>query len=151
VNIFTLLAENASPTLREQLDRIILVSNGVIGLASETLVESDIPPVVVDSTSTARPMLTPQVTQLIASPTITLPTAVPTSTVPDYELLPTSTDLIVIEPATTPTPTVAATVVASDDGEEDQVDKEDKEKDKDKDKDLPVPPRRPINPPGLNK
>ncbi len=155
VGIFNQLAEHASPALRELIDRIVLVSNGVIGLASETLVDTGAPGIVVDATSTVQPTPSPLATQVLATSTIARPTAVLSATLPYYELLPTATQPVATELGPTPTPTLIVTVVAEDgdgDGEEeeDKEDKDEKVKDKDK-KDLPVPPNRPIDPPGLNK
>ena len=158
VGIFNQLASNASPTLRELIDRIELVSNGVISLASETLVDTGAPGIVVDATSTVQPTPTPLATQVLATSTIARPTAVPSATLPYYELLPTATLPVDTGLGPTPTPILVVTVVAEDDVEEkdkeDRDDKEDKDKDeivKDRDKDLPDPIRRPIDPPGLNK
>lgn len=150
VGIFSLLAVNAPPALREQIDRIILVSNGVIGLAYDTLVDTELP-IVVEITTTAQPTTTPLATQVPATPTVSVPTAALTSTVPVYELLPTGTPVFGIEPTSTPAPSLDPTVVASDNDEDEDKVKEDKDKVKDKDKDLPDPTRRPIDPPGLNK
>lgn len=148
VVIFNQLAENAPPSLREMIDRIILVSSGVIGLASETVVDPGLPSLVAN---TVVPQTTPLplITLLPASSTQVLLTPAPTSTLPYYELLPTSIELVIIDPDSTPTPTPVVTVVA--DGDEDEEDKDKVDKVKDKDKDLPDPPNRPINPPGLNK
>jgi hypothetical protein len=148
VAIFNQLASNASPALRELIDRIVLVSNGVIGLASETLVDTNVPGFVVDVSSTVQPTSTPLATQVLATSTVARLTAVPSATLPYYEWLPTATQPVATELGPTPTPTQGVTVVAED-GEEEE-DKEDKVKDKDK-KDLPDPTRRPIDPPGLNK
>jgi hypothetical protein len=153
VGIFNQLASSASPELRELIDRIVLVSNGVIGLASETLVDTSVPGLVVDATSTVQPTSTPVAAQVLITATIARLTAVPSATIPYYELLPTGTQLVDtgLGPTPTPTPTQDVTVVPEDGEEDEEADKEDKDK-KDKDKkDLPVPPNRPIDPPGLNK
>jgi len=158
VGIFNQLASNASPALRELINRIMLVSNGMIGLASEALVDTSVPGLVIDATSTVRPTPTPFAAQVLATSTIARPTSVPSATLPYYEWLPTATQPVATELIPTPSPTLVLTVVAEDkveeEDKEDSDDKEDKDKDekvKDRDKDLPDPIRRPIDPPGLNK
>jgi hypothetical protein len=116
-------------------------------------VDTGAPGIIVAATSTVQPTFTPVATQVLATITIARPTAVPSATLPYYEMLPTATQPVATELAPTPTPTLVVTVVAEDGEEEEDKEEEDKEEkdEKVKDKDLPDPTRRPIDPPGLNK
>jgi hypothetical protein len=160
--VFQLLSETASATVGEQIERVLLVSAGVVDLLEDNV--ADIPlPAIVLKTPTAALTSTPLVTEEIAfstsapAETASPPTVLPSPTLlPSaiLDLTPTPLDTTVADISETTTPTITLTVVtgASDEEEtkeekvKDKKDKRDK-KDKKKDKTLPDPSRRPVDPP----
>lgn len=161
VGIFQLLAEGASSEASEQIERVLLVSAGVVDLLEDNVADIPLPAIVLE-TPTLVPTGTPLVTQEITISTqvpidIVLPTVLPSRTsLPSATLMltPIFLDTPVAEITATTTPTVTVTVVADfeeDDQKATKTPKPTKEpkptKDKDKDKDLPEPTRRPVNPP----
>lgn len=168
VGVFRLLAESVPEDVQEQIDRIMLVSAGVVGLLEDTVADIPLPAIVINTPTTApteTPGSTPEVAVSTSAPTATLtpsPMASATSgVIPTFVVIatdelpvtetPTATLAIIAdtdEDETKPTKTPKPTKDKDKDEDEDKIkDKDKKDKDKDKDKDLPVPPRRPVDPP----
>ncbi|MGW8249152.1 MAG: DUF5667 domain-containing protein, partial [Anaerolineales bacterium] len=132
VGMFQLLAETASTEASQQIERILLVSAGVVDLLEDNVADIPLPPIVLE-TPTQAPTMTPIATQEIAiSTSVPAETAIP-SFLPSPTLLPSG--VLTLEPSEPPiaeitattSPTVTVTV-AADSGDDEEETKEEKDK-----------------------
>jgi len=114
VGIFTLLAENASPSIGEQIDRIVLVSNGVIGLVNDIVAELTLP-VIAQDTPTLTPVFSLLRTQGLIPATEIVLTSAPLpalSATPIPSITPVVQSTVIMEDVIPQTPTVMVTFIA---------------------------------------
>ncbi len=142
------LAATASQPVREQIERILMISGGVVSLVEETIPSSDETEVVVE-TATSEPIVTQKL--VFATPTATmnvsLYTVTPSLTMALTPVAQVTSPIVDTSSITTSTMTPTATQGVSDDEEEKKPTKTPKPTKTEKvKKPLPEPTRRPPRP-----